>query len=89
MAPLGTLENSFKRIRRKLRAVPDFDPGPLDCVLCGKRVGTEREAIIREETDNMPLCQSCFELMLKKAAQSAEHMKLADDSLNDFHRHLA
>ena len=88
MAPLGTLENPFELIRRKLRAVPDFSPGPLDCVLCGKRMGTMREAVVREDTDNMPLCQQCFELVLK-AAQSADHTKLADDSLNDFHRHLA
>ena len=67
MEPRRALENLFDRIRRKLGI---FNPALLKCSLCGKRVAAMRKAIMREETDGVPLCQSCFELMLQKAAQA-------------------
>ncbi len=62
-----TRDNFFDRILRKQL---------LDCALCGKRV-----ARMREETVGVPLCRSCFQLILEKAAQTPEHRKLAGVSL--------
>ena len=42
-----------------------------DCALCGKRVTLTREEIIYGETDGARLCQSCFELALKRTARKA------------------
>jgi len=73
----GTRENLFARIRRKLWILHAFHPRLLDCALCGKRVATLNEVLRREETDVVPLCGSCFALMLKKAVQTPEYRKLA------------
>jgi hypothetical protein len=73
----GTRENLFARIRRKLRILHVFNPSLLDCALCGKRVATMIEVLMREESDVVPICPSCFKLMLKKAAQTPEYRKLA------------
>jgi hypothetical protein len=89
MDPQGPRENLFARIRRKLRIMHVFNPGLLDCALCEKRAATMLEVIMREETDGVTLCQSCLELMLKKAPQTPEHRKLAHDSFNDFDEPLA
>jgi len=88
MEPQGTLENLFDRIRRKLGILHVFNPGLLDCALCGKRVATMPEGPISEETDGVPLCRSCFELVLKKAAQAPEYRRLMHDSLNSFDEYL-
>ena len=53
----------------------------LDCAFCGKGVASRREEIMQEKTDGARLCRSCFELVLKKAAQTPEHGKLANVSL--------
>jgi hypothetical protein len=39
----------------------------LDCALCGKRMATIREEVTHEKTDGVPICRSCFEVLLKKA----------------------
>jgi hypothetical protein len=77
MEPRGTLENLFYRIRRNLGSLDVLSPGLLNCALCKKPVATTREAIMREESDGVTLCQSCFELMLQKAAQTPKYRKLA------------
>ncbi len=59
----GTLANVFARIRRKLLIF--LNPGRRNCALCGKRLPTMHEEI--RETNGMPICRSCFELILKKA----------------------
>ncbi len=74
MDPQGTLV--LNRIRRILR-VRVFNLGLLDCGLCGERVATMGEVIMREQTDGVPLCQSCFQLLLKEAAQTLKYRKLA------------
>ncbi|MGA2380528.1 MAG: hypothetical protein ABSG85_14595 [Spirochaetia bacterium] len=88
MDPHGTLANLFDRIRRKLQIPHVFNPGLLDCALCGKRVATMHEQIMHKETDGVPLCRSCFELVLKKAAQAPEYRRLMHDSLNSFDEYL-
>ena len=80
MDPHGTLANLFDRIRRKLQIPHVFNPGLLDCTFCGKRVATMREVSTHEETDGVPLCQSCFELVLKKSAE--------DFPVNNFDEYL-
>ena len=70
MGPRGTCQTLFSRIRRQLRIPRVISARLLDCALCGTRVATRDEAIIRERAEGVPLCQSCFELMLKKAAQN-------------------
>ncbi len=89
MNPQGSLATLFDRICRKLCIPNVLSPGPFDCALCGKRVATMRKAVKREETDGVPLCQSCFELVLKKAAQTPEYGRLMHDSINDYDEHLA
>lgn len=61
-----------------------MDPhsGLFDCAFCGERVATMR-VIMHEETEGVPLCQSCFGLALKMTAQTPEYRKLAYDSLDE------
>ena len=89
MGPQGTRGNLFARIRRKLRILNVFSSDRLDCAQCGKRVATMHEVIMREETDGVALCQSCFELILKNAAQTSEYGKIAYGSLSNLDEHLA
>ena len=42
-----------------------------NCALCGKRMTLTREEIMYGETDVERICQSCFQLALKKTAQRA------------------
>ena len=89
MGPQRTREDLFARIRRKLRILLVFNSGLLDCAQCGRRVATVHEVIMREKTDGVALCQSCFELILKNAAQTPENGKIAYDSINNLDEHLA
>ena len=89
MGPQGTCENLFARIRKKLRKLHVFNSYLLYCAQCGKRVATIHQAILREETDGVALCQSCFELILKNAAQTPEYGEIAYDSLDDLDEHFA
>jgi hypothetical protein len=79
----GALKGLFDRIRRKLH-----DRRPIYCALCGSVVrghgGDTRRTI-----DGTPLCQSCFELVLKKAAQLPEQRSLAHDAPHNSDAHLA
>jgi hypothetical protein len=89
MGPRRTHGNRFARFRMKLRNLHVFNSGLLDCAQCGKHVATMHEVIMREATDGVALCQSCFELILKNAAQTPENGKIAYDSINDLDEHLA
>jgi hypothetical protein len=80
MDPQSTLENPFVRILRNLGILRAFSPGLLDCALCGRRTADVHKAAMRE--DGAPLCQSCFALMLKKAAQTPHAERSSNDSLN-------
>jgi hypothetical protein len=64
----GILENSFGLIRGTLVS----SPGPLDCAFCGKRETTIGQAIMRRKTDDVPVCRSCFNGLLKQAARLAK-----------------
>jgi hypothetical protein len=83
-----TLESLFDRIGRKLQNLGAhvFNPALLHCALCGNRMTAMSEEFIPEETDGVPLCQSCFGRMLKEAAQTPEYRNLAQDTLDE---HLA
>ena len=89
MGPLRTRESLLAQIRKKLRNLLVFNSGLLDCAQCGERLATVHEVITREKTDGVALCQSCFELILKNAAQTPESGKIAYDSINDLDEHLA
>lgn len=63
-----------------------FNPGLFECAFCGERVATMR--IMHEETDGVPLCQSCFGMVLKIAAQTPEYKKRSRTILTTLVRKL-
>lgn len=74
MYPSGTIANLLDLTRRKLWFVQGFDPGPLDCALCGKRAVAMRERRAHPETDSVLLCRSCFQQVIKTAVQTPERI---------------
>ena len=82
MSPRRTRKNPFARIRKKLRDLQVFNFVLFDCAQCGKRVATIRETVRREEADGAALCQSCFEMILRNAAQAPEYQQVEHDSLS-------
>ena len=75
MDPQRTLADLVARIRRKLWILHVFNPSPLHCAFCGKRVAAMRKATTLDATDGLRLCQSCFGLVLKKAAQAPDYVE--------------
>jgi hypothetical protein len=72
MDPLRTAETHVSSICRRLRITRIPKSRLLDCALCGKRVAAMDELAIRHGTEGVPICRSCFELVLKKAVQTLE-----------------
>jgi hypothetical protein len=63
------------------------DAGAFECALCQERIAAVR--VMDEANDGVPLCQSCFGLLLKTAAHTPKHRKLEQDYRNKFDEHLA
>jgi hypothetical protein len=63
-----------------------FDRSLPNCSVCRERVALMKND---GEKAGAPLCQLCFEMMLKTAAQDLADTKLTDDSSNDLDENLA